>query len=322
MTTTPNAQRSEVVLQTKELTKKYGNFVALQALNLEVYRGEIFGYLGPNGAGKTTTIRTLLDLIRPTSGTATILGMDSRRNSVKIHAQLGFLPSEMTLYHNMTGRQYVRFIERARRVDCMREAERLAEKLDYDLNRSLEGLSTGNRRKMGLITALMHRPPLLILDEPTSGLDPLMQQIFNELMREIQADGRTVFLSSHNLPEVETLCDRVAILREGQLTAVEKIETLTGLRFRWFVLDFEQAVNVQDFQQLSSVTALEANPEGTRLRLQVSGEVDALIKLAAQYRLRDLALEHPSLEETFLQFYGNDKKSLPGASNGKKEVQS
>lgn len=305
------AHNSGPVIQTQNLTKKYGGVVALQDLNLEVHRGEVFGYLGPNGAGKTTTIRTLLDLIRPTSGTATILGFDSRRDSVKIHAQVGFLPSEMMLYHNMTGRQYVRFIERARGVACMQEAEQLAERLDYDLNRSLEGLSTGNRRKMGLITALMHRPPLLILDEPTSGLDPLMQQTFNEYIRQIQAEGRTVFLSSHNLPEVEALCDRVGILRAGKLVAVETIQALAGLRFRWFVLEFEQPIEVEQFRALSNVTALETNSENTRLRIQVSGAIDPVIKLAAHYPLHDLSVEHPSLEETFLEFYGSNHKHDP-----------
>ncbi|MBI5931858.1 MAG: ABC transporter ATP-binding protein [Chloroflexi bacterium] len=300
------AQHSEVVIQTKNLTKKYGGMVALHDLNLEVQRGEVFGYLGPNGAGKTTTIRTLLDLIRPTSGAATILGLDSRRDSVKIHAQVGFLPSEMTLYHNMTGRQYVQFIEQGRRVACMAEAERLAQRLDYDLHRSLEGLSTGNRRKMGLIAALMHRPPLLILDEPTSGLDPLMQQTFNELIREIQAEGRTVFLSSHNLPEVEALCDRVGILRAGKLVTVETIQALANLRFRWFILEFEQPVEVSQFKALSNVTALEANSDNTRLRIQVSGTIDSVIKLAAHYPLHDLSVEHPSLEEAFLEFYGSN----------------
>ncbi len=303
-------QYSGAVIHTNNLTKKYGGVVALQDLNLEVHQGEVFGYLGPNGAGKTTTIRTLLDLIRPTSGSATLLGLDSRRDSVKIHAQVGFLPSEMTLYHNMTGRQYIHFIERARGVACMPEAQRLAERLDYDLSRSLEGLSTGNRRKMGLITALMHRPPLLILDEPSSGLDPLMQQTFNEFIREIKAEGRSVFLSSHNLPEVEALCDRVGILRAGKLVTVETIQALAGLRFRWFVLDFEQAVEIGKFKALPNVTALEANPENTRLRLQVSGAIDPVIKLAAHYSLRDLSVEHPSLEETFLEFYGSNNKEV------------
>ncbi len=303
-------QYSGTVIQTNNLTKKYGGVVALQDLNLEVHQGEVFGYLGPNGAGKTTTIRTLLDLIRPTSGSATLLGLDSRRDSVKIHAQVGFLPSEMTLYHNMTGRQYIQFVERARGVACMPEAQRLAERLDYDLSRSLEGLSTGNRRKMGLITALMHRPPLLILDEPSSGLDPLMQQTFNEFIREIKAEGRSVFLSSHNLPEVEALCDRVGILRAGKLVTVETIQALAGLRFRWFVLDFQQAVEVGKFKALPNVTALEANPENTRLRLQVSGAIDPLIKLAAHYSLHDLSVEHPSLEETFLEFYGSNNKEV------------
>jgi ABC-2 type transport system ATP-binding protein len=309
MSISPRPQTDrECVIQTRGLTKRYGKLTALQDLNLDVYRGEIFGYLGPNGAGKTTTIRTLLDLIRPSGGSATILGLDSRRDSVKIHAQVGFLPGEMTLYQNMTGRQYVRFIERARGVACMPAAERLAERLDYDLGHSLESLSTGNKRKIGLIVALMHRPPLLILDEPTAGLDPLMQQIFNEFVREIQAEGRTVFLSSHNLPEVEVLCDRVAILSRGRLTAVEEVKALTRLSFRWYILDFAEPVQVSGFEALPGVVALTADQGNTHLRLQLSGALDPVIKLAARYTLRDMTVEHPSLEEIFLQYYGDDHR--------------
>jgi ABC-2 type transport system ATP-binding protein len=305
----------EYVLESKGLRKVFRvgfwgrRVTAVDGVSLEVRRGEVFGFLGPNGAGKTTTIRTLLDLIRPSSGSAAILGLDSKRDSVKIHAQVGFLPSEMGLYQNMTGRQYVRFVERARGVGCMAEAERLARQLDYDLDRSLEGLSSGNKRKIGLIVSLMHRAPLLILDEPSSGLDPLMQQIFNELMREVRAEGRTVFLSSHNLPEVEALCDRVGILRNGHLTAVEEVQSLTHLRFRWFILDFEEPVSIGDFAGLPGVTDLQISNGNTRLKLQVSGVIDPVIKLAARYTLRDLSVEHPSLEEIFLEYYGNNSHS-------------
>lgn len=295
---------STIVLQTQALTKRYGEFVALQDLNLAVYEGEIFGYLGPNGAGKTTTIRTLLDIIRPSSGNATIFGLDSRQASIQIHAQVGYLPSEMTLYENMTARQYVRFLERARRIPCMAEAERLAHQLDFDLNRSLEGLSTGNKRKIGIITTLMHRPPLLILDEPTSGLDPLMQQVFNELVREIQSEGRTVFLSSHNLNEVQALCDRVGIVRQGQLKAVESVDKLTRLSFRWVHIEFAEPVDTKAFEQLPGVSYLEANT--TQIKLQVAGEMDALVKLAARQTVRDLRVEDPTLEEIFLKYYGRD----------------
>lgn len=295
---------STIVIQTHGLTKHYGDFVALRNLDLTVYAGEIFGYLGPNGAGKTTTIRTLLDIIRPSAGSATIFGMDIRQDSVRIHAQLGYLPSEMTFYENMTARQYVRFLERARRTSCMAEAERLARRLDFDLNRSLEGLSTGNKRKIGIITTLMHRPPLLILDEPTSGLDPLMQQVFNELVREVQSEGRTIFLSSHNLNEVQALCDRVGILRQGELTDVESVDKLTRLSFRWVHLEFAEAVDAHAFEQLPGVSHLQADT--TKVKLQVTGDMDALVKLAAQHTVRDIRVEDPTLEEIFLKYYGRD----------------
>ncbi|MCB9436568.1 MAG: ABC transporter ATP-binding protein [Anaerolineales bacterium] len=295
---------STIVIQTQGLSKHYGDFVALRDLNLTVYAGEIFGYLGPNGAGKTTTIRTLLDIIRPSAGSATIFSKDIRQDSVKIHAQLGYLPSEMTFYENMTARQYVRFLERARRTSCMAEAERLAQRLDFDLNRSLEGLSTGNKRKIGIITTLMHRPPLLILDEPTSGLDPLMQQVFNELVREVQNEGRTIFLSSHNLNEVQALCDRVGILRQGELTDVESVDKLTRLSFRWVHLEFAEAVDARAFEQLSGVSHLQADT--TKVKLQVTGDMDALIKLAAQHTICDIRVEDPTLEEIFLKYYGRD----------------
>ncbi len=291
-----------IVIQTNRLTKRYGDFVALSELTLDVYPGEIFGYLGPNGAGKTTTIRTLLDLIRPSSGSATIFGLDVRRDSVKINARVGYLPSEMGLYINMTGRQYFRFVERARGVDCMKEAEHLAERLQFDMKRSLEGLSTGNKRKVGLIASLMHKPELLILDEPTSGLDPLMQQIFNELMFEAKAEGRTIFLSSHYLNEVQTLCDRVGILRHGKLEAVNTIDAFTHLNVRRVIIDFAETPPFETFERLAGVSNVQL--QGNQLRLQITGDMDELIKLASRHTVHSLRTQEPTLEEVFLQYYG------------------
>lgn len=299
-------QEPRVVIQTHNLTHRYGKLIAIQDVNLSVYEGEIFGFLGPNGAGKTTTIRTLLDFIRPSEGSASIFGLDTVRDSVAIRARVGYLPSELALLDNWTGIQYIRWLEdvRGAKNGFVAEAERLAGLLDHDLGRSLKGLSTGMKRKMGLIVALAHRPELLILDEPSTGLDPLMQQVLHQIMRETRAEGRTIFLSSHNLPEVEAICDRVGIIREGRLEAVEAVADLTRVSFRWLTLVFDGAAPTERFRVLPGVTDIEG--DGARLRMRVGGKasMDAVIKLAAQHTVTDMDVEHPTLEEIFLAYYG------------------
>lgn len=299
-------QEPRVVIQTHNLTHRYGKLTAIQDVNLSVYEGEIFGFLGPNGAGKTTTIRTLLDFIRPSEGSASIFGLDTVRDSVAIRARVGYLPSELALLDNWTGIQYIRWLEdvRGAKNGFVAEAERLAGLLDHDLGRSLKGLSTGMKRKMGLIVALAHRPELLILDEPSTGLDPLMQQVLHQIMRETRAEGRTIFLSSHNLPEVEAICDRVGIIREGRLEAVEAVADLTRVSFRWLTLVFDGTAPTERFRVLPGVTDIEG--DGARLRMRVGGKasMDAVIKLAAQHTVTDMDVEHPTLEEIFLAYYG------------------
>ena len=303
-------QADGVVIQTNHLTHRYGKVVAVEDLNLQVNQGEIFGFLGPNGAGKTTTIRTLLDFIRPSSGSATIFGMDTVRDSVAIRRRIGYLPSELTLLDNWTGLDYVRWLETVRGATdgYLAEAQRLAERLGYDLTRSLKGLSTGMKRQMGLIVAMAHKPELLILDEPTTGLDPLMQQVTHELMREARREGRTIFMSSHNLPEVEAICDRVGIIRKGRLEAVETISNLTRVAFRWLEFTFDGVVPADDFRALAGVS--DVSVDGARVRMRVGGEasIDAVLKLAARHTVTDIDLEHPSLEEIFLAYYGRGGK--------------
>ena len=294
------------VIQTHDLTHRYGKFTAIQDVSLAVHRGEIFGFLGPNGAGKTTTIRTLLDFIRPSAGSAAIFGLDSVRDSLAIRARVGYLPSELTLWDNWTGAEYVRWLARMHGGDglVMAEAGRLAGRLDFDLKRPLKGMSTGMKRKMGLIAALAHKPELLILDEPTNGLDPLMQQEFHALVKEARAEGRTVFLSSHNLTEVEAICDRVGIIRSGKIEAVESVANLTRVTFRWLTLTVDPPVTLDGFRTIPGITDLTQDVNTLHMRLSGQASIDAVIKQAARYTVRDIQIVHPTLEEIFLAYYG------------------
>ncbi|MAS34778.1 MAG: ABC transporter [Anaerolineaceae bacterium] len=295
------------VIQTENLSKVYQTrnspVQALDHLNLEVQAGEIFGYLGPNGAGKTTTIRLLLDLIRPTEGRATILGLDAQANSVELHRRIGFLPGELSLWKNLTGQEVVHFVGRVRGGVDAGYVRQLAERLQLDLTVRVRSYSSGNRRKLGLVLALMNQPELLILDEPTSGLDPLMQATFNEMMREVQREGRTVFLSSHVLSEVQAICDRVGILRHGELKAVERISSLTHAEFRWVTLRLRDTDHVASkLAGVPSVDDVEVNSDHIKLRL--TGDFDPLLRAVQDTYIIDLHVHEPSLEEIFLAFYG------------------
>jgi ABC-2 type transport system ATP-binding protein len=290
------------VIHVEHLTKSYGKQRGVVDLTFSVEPGEVFGYLGPNGAGKTTTIRTLLDLIRPTDGAATVLGMDSHRGSVEIHRRVGYLPGEFNLYEQMTAAEYIAFFAQLRGgVDPAYAAE-LAERLDLDTEMRIKSLSHGNRQKIALLQAFMHRPELLILDEPTQGLDPLMQQEFYRLVAEARSHGRTVFLSSHVMPEIERTCDRVAIIREGRLVAVEDIGDLKAKEIRSLEVHFAAPVEPSAFETLPGVR--EAVATGDAMRITVAGPMDAVIKALARHEVVDLESHEPSLEEIFLTFYG------------------
>ncbi len=240
-----NFLSSESVVHTQELTKYYGKRRGIIGVNLDVRPGEVFGYLGPNGAGKTTTIRTLLGLLRPSSGSAAVLGHDIVRHSLEIRRSIGYLPGELTTYDNMTGADFVRHLGHLRGGVEWAFVEQLADRLDCDLSPRIRSLSHGNRQKLGLIQAFMGRPSLLILDEPTMGLDPLMQQEFYRLLAEVRQDGRTVFLSSHIMPEVERVCDRVAIIREGSVVTVEDVATLKSRALRRLEIHFAEPVSAE-----------------------------------------------------------------------------
>ncbi len=290
------------VIHIDGLSKDYGGIHALNDLRLDVQAGEVFGYLGPNGAGKTTTIRLLLDLIRPTRGTASIFGLDTRRQSVEVRQRVGNLPGDLVLWDHMNGRELVEYLGGLRGGVDKRYVSELVERLGIDMSRKVKACSSGMRRKLGLLQALMHKPDLLILDEPTSGLDPLVQQTFYALIREIKAEGRTVFMSSHNLPEVEHVCDRVGILRSGRLTAVERIDSLKKVHFRWMTLQMDDGAQSAEFAVLPGVTDVMAI--NGSLRFRVSGDLDPVIKAAARHHVVDMAYEEPSLEDIFLEYYG------------------
>ncbi len=290
------------VIVTEALTKSYGSRRGVVDLTFSVAPGEVFGYLGPNGAGKTTTIRTLLDLIRPTSGRASVFGLDSHRDAVRIHARVGYLPGEFSLYDHMTGAEYLTYLASLRGGIPAARIVELAERLDVDLSARIGTLSHGNRQKVGLIQAFMHRPELLVLDEPTQGLDPLIQHEFYRLIEETRAEGRTVFLSSHVMPEVERVCDRVGIIREGRLVAVEDIGELRAKELRTLEIRFAEPVPAEAFAGVPGVREVEL--AGDLARVTVSGPMDALIKRIATFEVVDLTSHEPSLEEIFLAFYG------------------
>jgi ABC-2 type transport system ATP-binding protein len=295
----------DAVIRTENLSKRYSSNRGIEGVNLSVCPGEVFGFLGPNGAGKTTTIRTLLNFLHPTGGRAWIFGLDTQRQSVAVHAQLGNLPTEFTFDEKMTGRELLRLFARLRGVRDLSYAHALAERLNADLGRPMRRLSRGNKQKIGLIQAMFHRPPLLILDEPTGGLDPLIQEEFLRIIAELRSEGRTVFFSSHNLPEVERVCDRVGIIRDGRLITVETIDSLLGKRFRLLALTFCRPVDPAPFARIPGVS--EVTAKGNTITMRAADSMDQIVKLAARHTLEDLNVERPSLEEIFLTYYGGQQ---------------
>ena len=289
------------MIETAGLTKDYGSGRGLFGLDLEIRQGEVFGFLGPNGAGKSTTLRLLLDLIRPTSGSARLLGLDARRESVAIRRRVGFLPGDLALYPKLTGSAVLRYLAQLRGGVNPRVLDSLVERFDADLDRPIHQLSTGNRQKLGLIQAFMHEPELLILDEPISGLDPLVQQSFHALLAEVSAQGRTVFLSSHTLSEVERVTHRLAILRRGRLVVVDSLENLRKVALQRLEIEFAVPVAAEAFRTLPGVANVQA--DGNTITVSFEGAADAVVKAAAAYEVRAIRPREDNLEEIFLRYY-------------------
>jgi len=292
------------VIETEKLTKFYGSHLGIVDLDLAVEQGEVFGFLGPNGAGKTTTIRLLLDLLRPTSGRACVFGIETTADPVAIHRRVGYLPGEFALFDRLTGGQTIEYFANLRGgVDPLYQADLVA-RFDLDPSRRFKEYSKGNKQKVGLVIALQHRPDLLILDEPTSGLDPLVQQTFFGLLRETVTEGRTAFLSSHILDEVEKTCDRVAIIRDGRIVTVDRVAALRDLAYHEVELRFAAPVATSLFSSLPGVSDVVAIDGG--LRMRVTGSMAPIVETAAGRGLVDFETREPSLEQTFLAQYGRE----------------
>jgi ABC-2 type transport system ATP-binding protein len=292
------------VIETKSLTKTYGASRGISDLTLSVPRGEIFGFLGPNGAGKTTTIRTLLDLLHPTSGSALLFGLDSHRESRAIRARLGNLPGDFAYEDRTTGRELLNLFGRLRGMDGLGSAGDLADRFRADLSKPLRELSRGNRQKIGLIQALFHNPELLILDEPTGGLDPLMQEEFLTVVAEHRDRGATVFLSSHDLSEVERICDRVGIIRDGRLAAIESVGAMKDRAYRKVMVTLTDGVTADQFASLPGVDALTV--DGDTVHFRVLGDLNPVVEAIARHDVHDLEVTAPSLEELFIQYYDGE----------------
>ena len=291
----------EPVIAARGLSKDYGAGRGLFELDLEVRRGEVFGFLGPNGAGKSTTMRLLLALIKPTSGSARVLGLDTVRESLEIRRRVGFLPGDLALYPKLTGRTMLDYLGQLRGGVNVRVRDALVERFGADIDRPVRQLSTGNRQKLGLIQAFMHEPELLILDEPIAGLDPLVQQSFHALLSEVSAQGRTVFLSSHTLSEVERVTQRLAILRQGRLVVVDSLENLRKVAVQRLEIEFAEAVGVDAFRTLPGVT--EVHADGQTVTVGFEGSADAVVKAAAAHEVLAIRPREEDLEDIFLHYY-------------------
>lgn len=291
-----------------KLTKRYGNSRGVEDITLKVEKGEVFGFLGPNGAGKTTTIRMLMDFIRPTSGTAKVLGLDCQKDPTQIHRRVGFLAGDMEMDPRMTGRQYLEYISNLRGGVPWSKVQALIDRLQCETERKIGKLSRGNKQKVALISALMDEPDVLILDEPTSGLDPIMQSEFNAIIREHRKQGKTAFISSHDLSEVEQICDRIGFIREGQLMSVQPLKVLTRQAFKKVSATFTSSITANDFEKIKDVS--DVTVSGKVLTLRLAGDVTPLVKELSKHKMTDLTIQDANLEDIFMSLY-----EKPGVNN-------
>ncbi len=289
-------------IRTVDYTKLFGDVTAVDSLDLEVQRGEIFGFLGPNGAGKTTTMRLLIDQLRSTRGHAEVFGLDTHRDSVEVRRRIGYLPGDLALYPKMTGAATIAYFAKLRGGVDSAYLDHLVARLGADLSRKVGEYSTGNRQKIGLILAFMHRPDLLILDEPTAGLDPLIQQEFHAMVEETRSEGRTIFLSSHTLSEVERVAERVGILRDGKLVTVQRVDELKATAIRRLTIEFAEDVPGGLFDEVPGVREARVH-NGRVADVRYDGSVNQILRAAVEYDVLNLNSEEADLEEVFLEYY-------------------
>lgn len=295
---------SNHVIETQALTVYYGKHRGILNVDLSVEQGEVFGFLGPNGAGKTTTQRVLLDVFGPTSGKATVFGLDCQKDGVDIRKRIGYLPGELALYANMKASEFFKMYEYLRGENGAQGYwKELADRLQLDTNRKIRQFSRGNKQKVGVVAAFMGKPDLLILDEPTGGLDPLVQQTVLEMVREVKADGRTVFFSSHILSEVQAVCDRVGIIRDGQLVAMEKVEDMFAARLNRITMIFDSLPPASSFS-IDGVTELERGERS--ITVEVQDNLPEVLSTAAQFKIMDIETHNLSLEDIFLTYYSKE----------------
>ncbi len=297
---------SEPIIVIDQLKKSYGKIQAVNGISMSVEQGEIFGFLGPNGAGKTTTIRCMLDVIRPTRGTIRVLGLDAQRDKLELHQHIGYLPGDVHLPGQMTGKQIINYFSRLQGSEPVLLKDLVA-RFDVEMKRPLKGYSKGMRQKIGIVLAFMCDPQVLILDEPTSGLDPLLQKVFNEFLLEEQARGKTIFMSSHIMSEVEKVCHRIAVIRKGELVTVEEVETLREKAGQRVTVEFGDPVTEEELTRIPGVSMVKKI--NGHYQFNVSGSMDPLIKALSRHEVIRLQVEEAPLEEVFLKFYEEPEKT-------------
>jgi len=294
---------AKAVIKIKDLKKHFGKVRAVDGISFDVEKGEIFGFLGPNGAGKTTTIRCMMNFLYPTSGSITVLGKDAVRDSVFLKSKIGYLPGNVNLNNNWTGKSHIEYVESI--SGKSENARELAKKFDLALSKKFKNLSSGNKQKLGLVLALMSEPEVIIMDEPTVGLDPLLQSLIYEVLEDLRKKGTTILISSHNLSEVERLCDKVGIIKEGKMVAVEPVSKLEGKKLHRVEVRFSDKYQKNEFD-IKGVESVEEIAGG--FIMTVGGDLNPLLNIIARHKVTDIEITHANLEEIFLKFYAKEQK--------------